>query len=204
MIHKCNDSSISQAAELLRNGRVVAIPTDTLYGLSANAFDAEAIEKIYDIKHRPHTKPMIVLVSSINDINDLAHYDERLEKLAKAFWPGPLTVLLNRIKDEHKLDKACLGLPACTFRVPNCEIDIKIIKQLGSPIVSTTANISGEPNPMNAQEIHAQLGDSVEFILDNGPSPETTSSTIVDLTSHNWKILRPGVISEQKIKKILD
>jgi L-threonylcarbamoyladenylate synthase len=103
MIHKCNNSSISQAVAILKSSGIVAIPTDTLYGLSANAFDSEAIEKIYKIKHRPHTKPMIVLVSNLNDINGLAHYDDRLEKLAKAFWPGPLTVLLNRVKNEHKL-----------------------------------------------------------------------------------------------------
>ncbi|MDR1026141.1 MAG: threonylcarbamoyl-AMP synthase [Lactobacillus sp.] len=203
-IFKNSKENIERASQIIKDGGVVAIPTDTLYGLSANAFDAEAIEKIYQIKRRPHDKPMIILISKISDIKGLAVYDERLEKLAKKFWPGPLTILLNRNPNDHKLDGACAGSNKVTFRMPDCKIDLDIIKKAGCPIVSTTANISGQDNPQSAPEVWAQLKDSVEFILDDGRSPQTQPSTIIDLTTPDyWRLLRAGVITEQQIRDVI-
>jgi L-threonylcarbamoyladenylate synthase len=202
-IQKLTSASITQAANIIKSGGVIAIPTDTVYGLSAGAFDREAIRRIFEIKRRPETSPMITLVKHMDDIQKLAVVDGRALKLAKAFWPGPLTVVLRRLEGERRLDAACAGLRTATFRIPDSGVDLEIIEQAGAPIVSTSANVSGQENPQTAEEVLTQLGEDVGFILDGGRSPQNKPSTIIDLTGKDWKLLRPGTISEEDIRKII-
>ncbi len=192
-------SEILRAAELIRAGELVAFPTETVYGLGANALDPEAVEKIYAAKGRPATSPLIVHVSSIEMARTLVlEWPDRAEKLARKFWPGPLTLVLP--KQPHVPDRLTAGLPTVGIRMPAHPIALDLIRAAGVPIAAPSANPFTQLSPTTAQHVRAALGDRVALVLDGGPSKVGIESTVLSLADADPVLLRPGMISKAEIE----
>jgi len=195
---------LRQAATLLRAGRLVAFPTETVYGLGASALDAAAVQRIYDAKGRPAINPIIVHVASIEEARRLARdWTPAAETLARKFWPGPLTMI---VKASRRLPlKVTANTGNVALRVPAAEIPLSVIRAAGVPITATSANISGEKECTTAKGVQEQLGNRIPIIVDGGVSPRTVASTIVDLTDADgrWSVQREGAITRQELEHIL-
>ncbi|MFC1979021.1 L-threonylcarbamoyladenylate synthase [Chloroflexota bacterium] len=188
------------AIYLLKNGGVVALPTDTAYCLAADINIESAVKKVFEIKKRPLDKALPVflpdkeaLTSVATDIPDIAW------RLTDGFWPGGLTLILK--KHLSLLTSALSGGNTVAVRVPNHEIPLDIITSIGSPITGTSANISGQDSPVTADEVYRQLGDKIDMIVDGGKCPIAKLSTIIDLTDNIPRILRVGAIAKEQIEK---
>jgi L-threonylcarbamoyladenylate synthase len=193
---------IHYAAEFIKRGLVVGVPTDTFYGLAADPFNLAAIEEIYRVKGRPENRALPILVNSIEQAAILGR-DLPLNflKLAQKFWPGALTIVVEASQSLPLKVTANKGRVA--LRWPNSAVACAIIEQVGSPITGTSANISGFPSCSNAQELAKQLGERLPLILDGGDTGGRVSSTIVNLNGGKWKIVREGKVSEQEIQSVL-
>ena len=193
---------IIRAAELLRAGRLVAFPTETVYGLGANALDEEAVRRIFEAKGRPFSSPMIVHVASIGMARELAlDWPERAELLARRFWPGPLTIILP--KCSHILDLVTAGLPSVGLRIPAHPIAKALLEAAQIPIAAPSANRFTELSPTTAEHVRESLGSLVDMILDGGPCAVGIESTVVSLTGPTARILRPGMIARTQIEQII-
>ena len=193
---------LDRAAHLLRDGRLVAFPTETVYGLGANALDPEAIARIYAAKGRPSYNPLIVHVANVAGARRVASdWPERAEALARAFWPGPLTIVLP--KREEIPDALTAGLSSIAVRAPSHPVALALIAAAGIPIAAPSANRSMMLSPTTAQHVAASLGDRVDLILDGGPTTVGIESTVVDLTSTRAMILRPGMISTPELERVI-
>jgi len=188
-----NPHSLALAVELLRQGEVIAMPTDTLYGVGAPAFNAEAVAQIYRVKERPADKAIPVFVSSVDELGQVCR-DVPLTALPllERYWPGGLTVIL-------LASPALPGIvthngPTVAVRIPDHPVVLKLLSLLKQPLAVTSANISGQVTPPTAIEIKAQLKGRLPLILDDGPSPGGVASTILDLTQSPPKILRQGAV----------
>jgi L-threonylcarbamoyladenylate synthase len=175
----------------------VVYPTDTVYGLGADAAQAGAIDRIYHVKGRPDEKAIIWLVGSIREIQTWCRLDERADRLAERFWPGPLTLVLERLAPEPG------PLTTLGVRVPRHEAALGIIRAFGAPVATTSANRSGEPSARTAEEAKGQLGTEVDLIIDGGPSPVGRESTVLDLTTSPPRVLRAGALSADEIAAAL-
>ncbi len=202
-IYKSCTKNITQAADLIINGKLVAFPTETVYGLGANAFIPEAVANIFAAKGRPVFNPLISHIAEIDIINELAIFDERARFLAKKYWPGPLTFVLKRANQNKSLDLACAGLPTITVRMPNHPIALKLIQKSGVPIVAPSANKSQTISPTTALHVAESLGDNVDMILDGGCCTVGVESTIIDLTTPRAVLLRAGGITLEDLEKTL-
>jgi L-threonylcarbamoyladenylate synthase len=193
---------IHYAAEFIKRGLVVGVPTDTFYGLAADPFNLAAVEEIYRVKGRPENRALPILVNSIEQAAILGR-DLPLNflKLAQKFWPGALTIVVEASQSLPLKVTANKGRVA--LRWPNSAVACAIIEQVGSPITGTSANISGFPSCSNAQELAKQLGERLPLILDGGDTGGRVSSTIVNLIGGKWKIVREGKVSEQEIQSVL-
>ena len=194
---------IDQALRVLQGGGVVAVPTDTLYGLAADAFNAEAVERVFAIKERPEGLALPVLLSGPEQLRQAADdVPDHLEALADAFWPGAMTLIVNR----NKLlpPRLTAGSPTVAVRVPDHPVPRELARVLGRPVTGTSANISGAADPQSLAELQAQVGDRVDFLVSSGPAPVGTASTIVDLSSPAPRLIREGAIPFQCIKALLD
>jgi|SRR5579862_1412854 len=185
--------SINDAAQRIRTGELVAFPTETVYGLGANALDAAAVQKIFDIKERPATSPLIVHVSSIEMAKEIvAEWPPLSDQLARRWWPGPLTLVL------RKLDKCppnvTAGLPTVGVRMPNHPIALALIAEAGVPIAAPSANRFTGISPTTADHVRAAFGDAVP-VLDGGPCAVGIESTVVSVEGNKLTLLRPGMIS---------
>jgi L-threonylcarbamoyladenylate synthase len=197
-LNKDADRKLKEASKILKKGGLVIYPTDTLYGLACNALDEKAILNVYDVKKRPLTKPLPIAVSSLEMMRRYAVVTEKAEVLAKHFLPGALTIILNK-----------KGLPSAltantdkvAIRIPNSKVALKLIELAGMPITATSANISGRPPPISAEEAAKQLRD-VDVVLDGGRLSARIPSTIIDLTGAP-KIIREGRIKRGEIEKII-
>ncbi len=197
-----NATGISQAAELIRNGELVAFPTETVYGLGANALDAAAIEKIYAAKGRPATSPLIVHVSSVEMARGLVReWPERAEKLAAKFWPGPLTLVLP--KQPHVPDRLTAGLDTVGVRMPANSIALALIQEAGVPIAAPSANPFTELSPTTAQHVRDGLGDRVAMLLDGGRTTVGIESTVLSLAGSRAVLLRPGMVTRAEIEMLI-
>jgi L-threonylcarbamoyladenylate synthase len=197
-----NANAISQAAALIRNGELVAFPTETVYGLGANALDAAAIEKIYAAKGRPATSPLIVHVSSIEMARGLVReWPERAEKLAAKFWPGPLTLVLP--KQPHVPDRLTAGLDTVGVRMPANSIALALIQEAGVPIAAPSANPFTELSPTTAQHVRDGLGDGVAMLLDGGRTTVGIESTVLSLAGSRAVLLRPGMVTRAEIEMVI-
>ena len=196
------EREIESAARLLRGGGVVAIPTDTLYGLAADAFDASAIERVFLIKERPEGMALPVLLANLEQLSAVvAEVPEGALALAEAFWPGPMTLVLRRA--DTLPPRLTAGGPTVAVRVPDHPVPRELARRLGRPITGTSANISGAPDPQSLDELRSQVGGRVDCVVSAGPSPAGAASTIIDLTGASPKLIREGVIPFPDIAALL-
>lgn len=203
MIYKATPSNILKAARLIQTGDVVAFPTETVYGLGASAYDAKAIAKIFAVKNRPTFNPLISHIADIDFLREYAQTDERVLALAKQFWPGPMTFILNRKDNNPALDLACAGLSKISVRMPNHPVALKLIRASGVPIVAPSANKSQTISPTTAEHVQKSLGDQVSMILDAGPCTVGVESTILDMTNPQIVVLRAGGLAAETIEDFL-
>lgn len=196
-------AEISQAAEEIRLGELVAFPTETVYGLGADATNEQAVKRVYLAKGRPSDNPLIVTVSSAEMAAEyIADYGEFGKKLISEFWPGPLTLIF-KIKPGSLSPVVTGGLKTAAFRMPANETTRQMIAQAGVPIVGPSANSSGKPSPTTAQHVFHDMEGKIAGILDDGPTKVGVESTIVDLSTSQPAILRPGGILPQQIEAVL-
>ena len=199
---KPEPSLIRYAADQIRAGEVLGMPTDTFYGLAADPFNLRAVERVYEIKSRSRHKPLSLLIESVEQAEELANsLPQEFLALAKKFWPGPLTII---VKAASRLPlKVTANTGNVALRVPNAKIPLEVVRAAGIPITATSANLSGETECTTALAVRDQLGMRIPIIVDGGTSPREIASTIVDLTDEDarWKVLREGAISSQEISE---
>jgi L-threonylcarbamoyladenylate synthase len=191
---------IAHAAEIIRNGGLVAFPTETVYGLGANALDADAVARIYAAKKRPFASPLIVHVADEAMARTLTEaWPDLAETLAQKFWPGPLTIILK--KAAIVPDIVTANLDSVGIRMPNHPIALALIRQAGVPVAAPSANRFTEISPTTAQHVSQSLGDAVDLILDGGPARVGIESTVVSLRRDPHVILRPGMLSRHELER---
>ncbi|MGA2356393.1 MAG: L-threonylcarbamoyladenylate synthase [Terriglobales bacterium] len=195
-------AEIARAAQILRAGRLVAFPTETVYGLGANALDANAVARIYAVKGRPATSPLIVHVASIEMAQSLvATWPEPADRLARKFWPGPLTLVLE--KQPSIPDIVTAGLPTVGLRMPAHPIALALIRAAGTPLAAPSANRFTELSPTTAEHVRQSLDADVDLILDGGPCEVGIESTVLSLAESHPLLLRPGGISRAQLEAII-
>jgi L-threonylcarbamoyladenylate synthase len=202
MEKKTYRSEIARAANLIRAGELVAFPTETVYGLGANALDPAAIDKIFAAKGRPPGSPLIVHVDSIEMARGLVReWPEPAEKLARIFWPGPLTLVLP--KQPHVPDRVTAGLDTVGVRMPANPFAQELIREAGVPIAAPSANRFTELSPTTAQHVRDSLGDRVAMVLDGGRTTVGIESTVLSLADSSAVLLRPGMVTRQEIEAVI-
>ena len=195
------DNTLQIAAQHLRAGRLVAFPTETVYGLGANALDPLAVAKIFELKERPSFDPLIVHIADLAQLTDLvAQVDERVYRLAERFWPGPLTMVLP--KTALVPDLVSSGLPTVGIRMPNHPLALALIREAGCPLAAPSANKFGRISPTTAAHVRKQLP-GLDYLLDGGPTQVGLESTIIRLTDKGFQILRNGAITREDLETIL-
>jgi L-threonylcarbamoyladenylate synthase len=193
---------IREAAELIREGQLVAFPTETVYGLGANAMDAHACEQIFRVKGRPQDNPLIVHVSNLKMMDSLVErWSDEAARCAEEFWPGPLTLVLE--KTAFVPDVVSGGLGTVAVRMPSHPVALRLIEEAGLPIAAPSANLSGKPSPTNGIHVWKDLRGRIPLILDAGVCSVGVESTILDLTSDVPTILRPGGITKEQLESVL-
>jgi L-threonylcarbamoyladenylate synthase len=196
------DDLIEMATEILRSGGLVAFPTETVYGLGADAFNPVAVNKVFAVKGRPADNPLIVHIAEYEQIKELTRTIPPVGKvLADTFWPGPLTLV---VKSSPTIPKVVTGeLDTVAVRVPNHNVTLELIKKLSRPIVGPSANKSGRPSPTTAQHVYDDLNGEINLILDAGPTLIGIESTVVDVTVTPPLILRFGGLTREKIEQLI-
>ena len=190
------------AAELIKKGELVALPTETVYGLGANGLDENAVAKIFVAKGRPQDNPLILHIADASQMEQLCHsIPQSAYALAEAFWPGPLTLVLPARDIVPK--KTTGGLSTVAVRCPDCDITRKIIALAGVPIAAPSANLSGKPSTTTAQHVLDDHNGKIPCIVDGGPCAVGVESTIVDLTEDRPRLLRPGGITPEQLLQVL-
>lgn len=193
-------SLIKYAADQIRSGEVLGMPTDTFYGLAADPFNLRAVDKVYDIKTRSRHKPLSLLIESVEQAEELAKdLTDEFYSLARKFWPGPLTII---VKAGSRLPlKVTANTGNVALRVPNARIPLAVVTAAAIPITATSANLSGASECTSAEQVRDQLQGRINIIVDGGASPRDIASTIVDLTdgSARWRVIREGAIPADQI-----
>src|SRR6202050_4205056 len=196
-------SLVKYAADQIRAGEVLGMPTDTFYGLAADPFNLRAVDRVYDIKPRSRHKPLSLLIESEEQAEELAKpLPEEFYALARRFWPGPLTII---VKAASRLPlKVTANTGNVALRIPSAKIPLAVVQACSIPITATSANLSGETECTTAEAVREQLKDRIAIIVDGGTSPREIPSTIVDLTAEEarWRIMREGAISAQDISGV--
>jgi L-threonylcarbamoyladenylate synthase len=212
-----SQNSLNKALELLSSEDVVAIPTETVYGLAASAASTKAVEKVFKIKGRPSFNPIISHYANLDEIFKDVTYDERVIKLAESFWPGPLTVILNKTKNSRISEIVCAGLNTAGVRIPRHPFTLELLRQFAAPVAAPSANPSGRLSPSSAAHVAKLFQDheagesteigvceqSLEWIVDGGNCECGLESTVLDLSSSLPKLLRYGSVSVIELKNIL-
>ena len=197
-----DNQTIHRAAKIIKEGGIVAFPTETVYGLGADAFNPLAVARIFEVKRRPYFDPLIVHVASPSNVEELVkEIPSNAKKLIERFWPGPLTVVL--FKEEDIPDIVSAGLPTVAVRMPNHPMALALIKECKCPIAAPSANPFGYLSPTTAEHVRDQLGDQVDLILDGGPCPVGVESTILSFLEEKPRLLRPGGVSLEEIESIV-
>ncbi len=195
--------TIDKAASIILNGGLVAMPTETVYGLAADATNDRAVARVFEAKGRPQFNPLIMHVANIEMAERYVHFPSLAEKLAKAFWPGALTLVLPRRAECAASLLVSAGLNTIAVRMPNHKIAQDLIKVVDRPLAAPSANRSGSISPTQAKHVRDSLSDKVDMILDGGASSIGVESTIVKIDGENATILRPGGIARDDIESIL-
>lgn len=202
-IYRPTPRNLAMLSRRLRAGELVAVPTETVYGLAANAFDPAACEKIFQAKGRPHTDPLIVHIHDIRQLAILSETNEAAGRLARAFWPGPLTMVLP--KRAVVPDVVTAGRPNVAVRMPRHPVLRRLLKLADVPVAAPSANAFGYVSPTTAQHVRQGLGTKIRHILDGGPSQVGVESTIVDVRDPEQpRLLRPGAITRQDLEGVLN
>lgn len=199
-----SSTNLSYATELLAAGQLVAFPTETVYGLGANATDGRAIARIFEAKGRPSFNPLISHGSSLSMLLPEAQFDDRALSLADKFWPGPLTMILPRKKSGHISDLACAGLSTVALRVPAHPVALDLIARAGVPIAAPSANQSGTLSPTTPHHVLSSLGGKIPLILAGGSTKYGLESTVVDLSGEEVVIVRAGAITAEDVSDCLE
>lgn len=194
--------NIAKAAEIIKAGRLVAFPTETVYGLGANALDPDAVKRIYAAKGRPPDNPLILHVSGIRDAAKYGEIDEWSEALMQQFWPGPLTVVLYSLDCVPLIARG--GLDTVALRMPRSSVALELIRMSGLPLAGPSANRSGRPSPTTALAVLDELAGAVDMILDDGPTTVGVESTVVDATTPTVSVLRPGNVTIEDLRRVVD
>lgn len=196
------DTVIAGAARLLREGRLVAFPTETVYGLGGDATNGGAVASIYAAKGRPRFNPLIVHVPGLVEAEALAVFDERAREAARRFWPGPLSLVLPRRASSPVSLLVSAGLDTVALRAPAHPVAQQLLAAAGRPIAAPSANRSGRVSPTSAADVAAELGQSVAMILDDGASPIGIESTVLDVAGPIPVLLRPGAVTLESLTEI--
>ena len=197
-----SSNSVRQAAEVLRNGGLVGLPTETVYGLAADARNPAAVARIFAAKQRPVDHPLIVHLGDAAQLQAWARdIPAEAWQLAEAFWPGPLTLILKRA--PHVLDAITGGLDTVALRIPDHALALALLADFGSGIAAPSANRYGRVSPTSAAHVQEELGDAVDLILDGGPCRVGIESTIIDISRGDLHVLRPGAISGEDVRRVL-
>jgi L-threonylcarbamoyladenylate synthase len=196
---KATPDNIKKASKIVGKEGLVIFPTDTVYGLGCNPFNIEAVEKVFKVKGERKNKPLPILASSLRAVERIAHMNKNARKIAKQYWPGPLTLVVP--KKPTLPNMVTCSLESVGVRIPNHKVALQLITLCGGLLVGTSANKTGEKPPKTAQEAARQLGEEVDIVLDDGPTPLGQESSVIDLTQKEPKILREGTI---KLKHITD
>ena len=197
------EEAIGRAAQALARGEIVAFPTETVYGLGADARDAHAVAKVFAAKERPRFNPLIVHVPNLAAAETYAVFDATARKLADAFWPGPLSLVLPRRTDSGIADLVTCGLDTIALRAPNHRVAQELLAEAKLPIAAPSANRSGRVSPTMAAHVEAELGDVPTMILDGGPCPLGIESTVVGVAGDAPALLRLGAVPREAIEAVL-
>lgn len=198
-----SEKQIPEAAALLKKGEIVAFPTETVYGLGGLLFDSLAVEKIYEAKGRPQTKPLTAHISALAQVEQIGfEIPEEFYQLAEIFFPGPLTLVLKKL--SHIPDIVTAGTPTIGIRFPNHRIAQQLIDAVGGPLVAPSANLSGKPSPKSAGDVLRDLEGKISAVIDGGICPLGIDSTVLDLVSFEEpRILRRGKITQAELESVL-
>lgn len=197
-----NDDSIAAAVKVLRNGGLVAIPTETVYGLAANAADGEAVAGLYAAKHRPSFNPLIAHVADLEMAQREGVFTANALGLANAFWPGPLTIVVDLAPTGSVSDLARAGLDSIALRIPAHSVARQLLSKFGAPLVAPSANPSGQISPTKAEHVAGDMAGKIDLVLDGGPCTAGVESTIIDARGEHPVLLRPGSLNPSLIETV--
>ncbi len=203
LVRAADPSAIEEAARLIRNGRLVAFPTETVYGLGCDATNADAVAAVFEAKDRPRFNPMIIHVPDVDAAGEIVAFDDRARALADAFWPGPLTLVLPRREDCPVAMLAGAGLETLAVRAPAHPTARDFLRACAKPVAAPSANPSGTLSPTAAVHVAEALGDKIELILDGGPCSVGVESTVVGLVGEKPVLLRPGGVAAEDIEAVV-
>ncbi|MCA3692270.1 L-threonylcarbamoyladenylate synthase [Aquidulcibacter sp.] len=192
----------ARAAAALARGDLVGLPTETVYGLGADATQADAVAKIFAAKGRPHFNPLISHVASLEAAEALGVFSPLARKMAHAFWPGPLSLVVPRQADCAVCDLACAGLDTIALRVPAHPLMQEVLRAFGKPVAAPSANISGRPSPTTADHVRAEFGDRLALVLDGGPSAVGLESAVVAVLGDRATLLRLGGLTREALEAV--
>lgn len=203
IIQSDDEEGIKESAQSLKQGMLVAFPTETVYGLGADALNYEAVKRIFEAKGRPSDNPLIVHISDLSQLNALVYeVPDNARFLMDAFWPGPLTLVFK--KSDKVPDSVTAGLDTVAVRMPENPIALKLIKESGVSVAAPSANLSGRPSPTTVEHVKEDLTGRVEYIIDGGPCTVGVESTVLDITTAVPIILRPGGVTREMLEEVLD
>ena len=206
MIVEATPENIAKAAKIIREGGLVAFPTETVYGLGANAFSDDAVQTIFDVKNRPSYDPLIVHTYSFDRFQQIASFtqDDRMTQrlnALKVFWPGPLSVVLP--KSDKISSKVSAGLDTVAVRIPSHPVALRVLQCCEVPVAAPSANQFGYVSPTTAQHVYDSLGDKIDLIIDGGPSHIGIESTVLSLTTEPPTVLRPGGTTVEQLQEVI-
>ncbi|OWZ84589.1 L-threonylcarbamoyladenylate synthase [Natranaerobius trueperi] len=192
---------IRKASDILQNNGTVVFPTETVYGLGANGLSSTAVQKIFDAKMRPNDNPLILHVHSLEQVNQIGIAPKEFYQLAEKFWPGPLTMIIP--KNDAIPHEVSRGLETVAVRMPDHSIALSVIREANLPIAAPSANISGRPSPTSFEHVNSDLNGRVDMIIDGGETGVGLESTVIDLSTKPFTILRPGGITFEDLESVL-
>ncbi|MBQ8613557.1 MAG: threonylcarbamoyl-AMP synthase [Ruminiclostridium sp.] len=203
LLLEAEEEQLVKAAVLLKNNEVVAVPTETVYGLAANAMDVEAVRKIFAAKGRPQDNPLILHIGSFDMLHDITDNIPPLAySLAEAFWPGPLTMIFRR--KENVPAETCGGLDTAAVRMPDNDFTRKLIEECGFPLAAPSANTSGLPSPTSAAHVFADMKGKIPMIIDGGECSCGVESTVITFENESIRILRPGAVTPEMLREFAE
>ncbi len=198
------DMGLEQAAQRLRTSKLVSFPTETVYGLGANALNSLAVAKIFETKGRPQFNPLIVHVASLEAAQKIGKFDENALLLAEKFWPGPLTLVVQQQKDSGISDLVTAGLDTIAIRMPDHPVAQMLLKETQLPLAAPSANVSGHISPTTAQHVAEDFSDKDVLVIDGGATGVGIESTVVSCIGSQVHILRPGSVTKEDLESVLD